>query len=68
MMGGNIGIVTQGAEPFIVIPIDKFLSLGNYFKIELRQFYGYSCIIFEPNDDIKGDLARIIFYSIANKI
>lgn len=66
MMGGNIGIVTQGADSFIDIPTDKFLSLGNYFKIdETQTIYGYSCIVFEPNDDVKDDLTRIIFYSIA---
>ncbi len=56
--------MTQGADPFIVFPTDKFISLGNYFKIdETETIYGYLCIVFEPNDDVKGDLERIIFYS-----
>ena len=74
----------QGADPFIVIPADKFVnnkrssyplgkvsrakysSYNDYSKLgEADTSYGYSGTVFEPNDDVKGDLARIVFYSIA---
>ena len=74
----------QGADPFIVIPADKYVnnkrssyplgkvsrakysSYNDYSKLgEADTSYGYSGTVFEPNDDVKGDLARIVFYSIA---
>ena len=74
----------QGADPFIVVPADKFVnnkrssyplgkvsrakysSYNDYSKLgEADASYGYSGTVFEPNDDVKGDLARIVFYSIA---
>ena len=74
----------QGADPFIVVPADKFVnnkrssyplgkvsrakysSYNDYSKLgEADTSYGYSGTVFEPNDDVKGDLARIVFYSIA---
>ena len=39
---------------------------GDYSKLgEADTSYGYSGTVFEPNDDVKGDLARIVFYAIA---
>ena len=81
--GGSTGEGTQGADPFIVLPADKFVNnkrssvpLGIVGKITYSSFdgysklgqadesYGYSGTVFEPNDDVKGDLARAVFYSV----
>ena len=81
--GGSTATGSQGADPFIVIPADKFVnnrrssyplgkvarpkfeSYDGYSKLgEADTKYGYSGTVFEPNDDVKGDLARIVFYSI----
>ena len=81
--GGSTSAGSQGADPFIVIPADKFVnckrssypfgivanptftSKEGYSKLgSADQSYGYSGTVFEPADDVKGDLARIVFYSI----
>jgi endonuclease I len=81
--GGSTATGSQGADPFIVIPADKFVnnkrssyplgkvarakftSIDGYSKLgDADTSYGYSGTVFEPNDDVKGDLARIVFYSI----
>ena len=81
--GGTTDTGSQGADPFIVIPADKFINnkrssypLGKVAKAKYSSYedfsklgeadksYGYSGTVFEPNDDVKGDLARIVFYSI----
>ena len=81
--GGSTATGTQGADPFIVIPADKFVNnkrssypLGKVSKATFSSYddysklgtadtsYGYSGTVFEPNDEVKGDLARIVFYSI----
>ena len=81
--GGSTAAGSQGADPFIVIPADKFVnnkrssyplgkvaratytSIDGYSKLgESDASYGYSGTVFEPNDNVKGDLARIVFYSI----
>ena len=81
--GGTTASGTQGADPFIVIPADKYVNnkrssypLGKVAQVEYSSYggysklgkadssYGYSGTVFEPNDDVKGDLARIVFYSI----
>ena len=85
--GGTTSEGTQGNDPFIVIPTDKFVNnkrsnypLGIVDDIEFSSYesyskigiskgnYGYTGKVFEPNDDVKGDLARIYFYSIAKYI
>ena len=53
--GGSTATGSQGADPFIVIPADKFVN---------NRRSSYPGTVFEPNDDVKGDLARIVFYSI----
>lgn len=82
--GGTTSAGTQGTDPFIVIPADKFInnirssyplgkvktakysSIDDYSKLgQADTSYGYSGTVFEPNDDVKGDLARIVFYAIA---
>ena len=81
--GGSTATGSQGADPFIVIPADKFVnnkrssyplgkvaratftSIDGYSKLgDADSSYGYSGTVFEPNDNVKGDLARIVFYSI----
>ena len=81
--GGSTAAGSQGADPFIVIPADKFVnnkrssyplgkvaratftSIDGYSKLgDADSSYGYSGTVFEPNDNVKGDLARIVFYSI----
>lgn len=81
--GGSTAAGTQGADPFIVVPADKFVnnkrsnhpfgkvkkatfsSYDGYSKLgEADSSYGYSGTVFEPDDDVKGDLARIVFYSV----
>lgn len=82
--GGTTSAGTQGADPFIVVPADKYInnlrssypfgivktakytSIDDYSKLgEADTSYGYSGVVFEPNDDVKGDLARAVFYAIA---
>ena len=81
--GGSTSKGSQGADPFIVLPADKFVNnkrssypLGKVSKTTFSSFdgysklghadesYGYSGIVFEPNDEVKGDLARAVFYSV----
>ena len=81
--GGSTAAGTQGADPFIVVPADKFINnkrsnypLGKVNKATFSSYdgysklgsadesYGYSGTVFEPNDEVKGDLARSVFYSI----
>ena len=43
-----------------------FASSGDYSKLgSADTSYGYTGTVFEPNDEVKGDLARIHFYAIA---
>ena len=81
--GGTTARGTQGADPFIVVPTDKYIntkrsnfpfgkvakvkysSIDGYSKLgEGDSEYGYTGTVFEPNDEVKGDLARIVFYSL----
>ena len=39
-------------------------SANNYSKLGTSNSYGYNGTVFEPNDSVKGDLARIMMYSI----
>ena len=43
--------------------VDKH-SKNNYSKLGSCKTAGYSGTVFEPNDEIKGDLARIYFYMV----
>lgn len=81
--GGSTAAGSQGTDPFIVVPTDKFVnnkrssyplgmvdvasytSYDGYSKLgKADTSYGYKGTVFEPNDDVKGDLARGVFYSI----
>lgn len=39
-------------------------SAGGYCKLGTCKTAGYSGTVFEPNDEIKGDIARIYFYMV----
>lgn len=39
-----------------------YSSINNYSKLGSCRTSGYTGTVFEPNDEIKGDLARIYFY------
>jgi len=55
----------RSSYPFGVVSHAEYTSYGGYSKLgEADSSYGYTGTVFEPNDDVKGDLARIIFYSI----
>ena len=42
-----------------------YSSFDGYSKLgQADESYGYSGTVFEPNDDVKGDLARAVFYSV----
>ena len=41
-----------------------YSSKNNYSKLGSCKTEGYSGTVFEPNDEIKGDMARIYFYMI----
>ena len=52
--------------PLGIVDDVQFSSYESYSKVgKSRGNYGYTGKVFEPNDDVKGDLARIVFYSIA---
>ena len=52
--------------PLGIVDDVEFSSNEKYSKFGLsRGNFGYIGKVFEPNDDVKGDLARIVFYSIA---
>lgn len=41
---------------------EKYTSNGGYCRLGICTVSGYSGICFEPNDEVKGDIARIYFY------
>jgi endonuclease I len=48
--------------PFGEVANATYNSDGNYCRLGSCKTAGYSGTVFEPGDDIKGDLARIYFY------
>lgn len=44
---------------------ENFTSKNGYSKVGACTVSGYSGTCFEPNDEIKGDMARIYFYVLA---
>lgn len=44
---------------------EKYMSNGGYCKLGACKTSGYGGTVFEPNDDIKGDIARVYFYVMA---
>lgn len=43
---------------------DRYKSNGGFSKLGTCTTPGYSGIVFEPNDEYKGDFARIYFYMV----
>lgn len=41
---------------------ERYKSSGGFSKVGLSTTRGYSGVVFEPNDEYKGDFARIYFY------
>ncbi len=50
--------------PFGEVNNATYQSANGYCKLGSCKTTGYSGIVFEPNDEIKGDIARIYFYMI----
>ena len=48
--------------PFAEVANITYQSLQSYCKLGSCKSAGYSGTVFEPNDKIKGDIARIYFY------
>ena len=52
----------RGSYPFGEVGNVTYSSKNGYSKLGTCKTSGYSGTVFEPNDEIKGDLARIYFY------
>ncbi len=50
--------------PFGEVGSATYTSNGGYCKLGSCKTQGYSGTVFEPGDDIKGDIARIYFYVV----
>ncbi len=51
--------------PFGEVGTASFSSKNNYCRLGSSSFSGYSGIVFEPADELKGDLARTYFYMVS---
>ena len=51
-------------HPFGETNGDKYKSANDFSKLGSCTFEGYSGIVFEPNDEYKGDFARTYFYMV----
>lgn len=54
----------RGSYPFGETKGEVYQSANGYSKLGACTVSGYSGQVFEPNDEIKGDIARIYFYMI----
>lgn len=52
----------RGNLPFGEVGTVKYKSKNGYSKVGACKTTGYSGQVFEPNDEVKGDIARIYFY------
>lgn len=52
----------RGNLPFGEVGSIKYKSNNNYSKMGTCKTPGYTGQVFEPNDEVKGDIARIYFY------
>ena len=52
----------RSSYPFGEVGNVTYSSANGYSKLGTCRTPGYSKIVFEPNDEVKGDLARIYFY------
>ena len=55
----------RGNYPFGENNGDTYTSMNGYSKLGACTVSGYTGPCFEPNDEIKGDIARIYFYVLA---
>lgn len=56
----------RSAHPLGYVDSVKYASKNNYSKLGTAvTTWGYTGTVFEPNDEVKGDLARNVFYAIA---
>ena len=53
----------RGNEPFGEVGSSTYTSKNNFSKLGSCITSGYSGTVFEPNDEYKGDFARIYFYA-----
>lgn len=49
-------------NPFGEVGTVSWASANSYSKLGSSKTAGYSGTVFEPNDEVKGDIARIYFY------
>jgi endonuclease I len=54
----------RGNDPFGEVSTPSYSSTNSYSKLGTCTFPGYSGSVFEPNDELKGDLARSYFYMV----
>ena len=54
----------RSSYPFGEVSSISKSSKNNYSKLGSSKRSGYSGTVFEPNDEIKGDIARIYFYMV----
>lgn len=54
----------RGNYPFGETEGEKYQSSGGFSKLGTSTLSGYSGTVFEPNDEYKGDFARIYFYMV----
>ncbi|MCR5131814.1 MAG: endonuclease [Prevotella sp.] len=52
----------RGNYPLAEVGTASYTSNNSYCKLGSCSVSGYSGTVFEPNDEIKGDMARIYFY------
>lgn len=52
----------RGNYPFGETKGGKYQSINGFSKLGSCTYPGYTGIVFEPNDEYKGDFARIYFY------
>lgn len=54
----------RGNYPFGETDGEAYKSIGDFSKLGKSTISGYSGTVFEPNDEYKGDFARIYFYMV----
>ncbi len=54
----------RSSYPFGEVESVTYKSANGYCKLGSCKTPGYSGTVFEPNDEIKGDIARIYFYMV----
>ena len=54
----------RGSNPYGETNGESFKSAGGFSKLGKCTYPGYNGIVFEPNDEYKGDFARTYFYMV----